>query len=220
MYWIAFGDIHESTSVLAAIPDLEQADGVIITGDLTNHGTPTAIKGVIGAVEAYNRGILAQPGNMDTESVRDYLDERGINLHLQVRELAPGLGIIGIGYSTPTPFNTPGEVPESTMEQWLKECFDRARSLRFDKVILAIHEPPANSKLDVIGNGQHVGSAAVRRFIEEKQPDLVLTGHIHESKGVDSIGRSTVINPGMLAGGGYVRVNYEDGRLSAELKSV
>ncbi|WP_147819878.1 metallophosphoesterase family protein [Salidesulfovibrio onnuriiensis] len=220
MYWIAFGDIHESTSVLAEIPELAGAEGVIITGDLTNHGTPSAIKGVIGAVEAYNRTILAQPGNMDTEAVARHLDDLGINLHLQIRRLAPGLGIMGIGHSTPTPFGTPGEVPESTIEQWLEECFERAESMRFDTLILAIHEPPANTRLDMIGNGQHVGSPVVRRFIEEKQPALVLTGHIHESRGTDTIGASTVINPGMLAGGGYVRLDYIGGRLTAQLKNV
>ncbi len=220
MYWIAFGDIHESTSVLAEISDLAEAEGVIITGDLTNHGTSYAVKGVIGAVETYNKSILAQPGNMDTNSVIEYLDDQGINLHHQVKELAPGLGVIGIGFSTPTPFGTPSEVPESTLEQWLEECFEMAEAMNFDKLILVIHEPPADSKVDMIGNGQHVGSRAVRRIIEERQPDLVLTGHIHESKAVDTIGRSTVINPGMLAGGGYVRVDYSNGNLSAELKNV
>lgn len=220
MYWIAFGDIHESTNVLAEMPELEGAEGVIITGDLTTHGTKHAVNGVIGAVEARNRTILAQPGNMDTDSVTQYLNDRGFNLHLQVRELAPGLGLIGIGYSTPTPFDTPGEVPESTLESWLDDCFTRAEAENYDKLILAIHEPPVNSRLDMIGNGQHVGSPAVRRFIEEKQPDLVLTGHIHESRGVDTIGRTTAFNPGMLAGGGYVRVDYKDGELRAELKSV
>lgn len=218
MYWIAFGDIHESTSVLAEIKDLERAEGVIITGDLTNNGTSRSVRNVISAVEAYNRNILAQPGNMDTKAVVEYLTDKNINLHRQVRELASGLGVMGIGYSTPTPFNTPGEVEESTIEGWLEETY--AKAAGFSKLVLVIHEPPANSATDMIVNGQHVGSEAVRRFIEKRQPEVVLTGHIHESKAVDTIGKSTVINPGMLAGGGYIRVEYANGELSARLESV
>ncbi len=36
MYWIAFGDIHESTVMLESIPELADAEAVIITGDITN----------------------------------------------------------------------------------------------------------------------------------------------------------------------------------------
>jgi Icc-related predicted phosphoesterase len=36
------------------------------------------------------------------------------------------------------------------------------------------------------------------------QPVLCLTGHIHEGRGMDSIGRNRVVNPGVLSRGGYV----------------
>jgi Icc-related predicted phosphoesterase len=41
-----------------------------------------------------------------------------------------------------------------------------------------------------------VGSRAVRTLIEEVQPLAALHGHIHESRGVARIGRTTCINPG------------------------
>ena len=63
----------------------------------------------------------------------------------------------------------------------------------------------------------HVGSTAVREFIEEAQPDICLCGHIHESRAVDRIGRTVVVNPGALAGGGYVLVRSNAGQLSVEL---
>jgi Icc-related predicted phosphoesterase len=62
-----------------------------------------------------------------------------------------------------------------------------------------------------------VGSIAVRTFIEEKQPLLCVTGHIHESKGQDYIGRTLVLNPGMMKDGGYIEAIYENGILSAAL---
>lgn len=218
MYWIAFGDIHESTGVLGSIPGLGRADGVILTGDLTNRGSRESADRVIDAVAAINPRILALPGNMDTDAVEARLRERGMDLHLRVRELAPGLGLMGVGYSTPTPFGTPGEVPEATLVGWLDATHALASS--FDTLVVAVHEPPHGSKADMLGNGEHVGSPGVRAFIERVRPALVLTGHIHESRAVDRVGESLVINPGMLAGGGFVRIEYRDNALSAELMSV
>lgn len=218
MYWIAFGDVHESIEILDSIPGLNEAEGVIVTGDLTNRGSREAADKVISAVETINPRVFAQPGNMDTDTVQAYLQEKDFDIHLKVREVAPGIGLMGVGMSTPTPFGTPSEVPDATISQWLDETFAKAES--FDKLIVAVHEPPQNTKADMLGNGQHVGSPSVRKFIERVQPALVLTGHIHESKGVDVIGNTPVINPGMLAGGGYVRIDLVDGEIKAELTSV
>ena len=33
--WIAVGDIHDEPGLFARIPELAQADGIIVTGDLT-----------------------------------------------------------------------------------------------------------------------------------------------------------------------------------------
>lgn len=218
MYWIAFGDVHESTGMVGDIPGLAEAEGVIITGDITNRGSREAASQVIETVAAVNPRVLAQPGNMDTDTVQAYLSEQDMDIHLKVRELAPGLGLMGVGLSTPTPFGTPGEVSEETLVKWLDETHRLADG--FDTLICAIHEPPHGSKLDLLGNGQHVGSPGVRAFIEKVQPALAITGHIHESTGVDMIGDTPVINPGMLAGGGYVRINFDGKTLSAELKSI
>ena len=49
------------------------------------------------------------------------------------------------------------------------------------KSIWLIHAPPSNMGLDVCCHGARVGSQAVLKFIEEKQPFITLHGHIHES---------------------------------------
>nr|WP_287412140.1 metallophosphoesterase [Pseudodesulfovibrio sp.] len=218
MYWIAFGDIHESTGLIEAIPDLSGAEGVIISGDITNRGSREAVNNVIKTVAAINPRILAQPGNMDTDTVQTYLIEQDMDIHLKVRELTPGLALLGVGMSTPTPFGTPSEVPEETIAKWLDETHTQVDE--FDQLIAIIHEPPHDTKVDQLGNGQHVGSPGVRKFIERVQPALVITGHIHESKAVDMIGKTPVINPGMLAGGGYIRIEFEGSTVTAQLMSV
>ena len=69
--------------------------------------------------------------------------------------------------------------------------------------IFALHSPPRGTRCDMIGGGTHVGSRAIRRFIERHHPPLVLSGHIHESPRVsnsfqDTIGTSVVVNPGQF----------------------
>jgi Icc-related predicted phosphoesterase len=67
--------------------------------------------------------------------------------------------------------------------------------------VAVIHTPPFNTHCDVLFDGRHIGSKAVRNWIEKKQPLLTLHGHIHESPKLsqsfcDRIGTTTVINPG------------------------
>lgn len=49
------------------------------------------------------------------------------------------------------------------------------------KTIFVSHAPPYGTTLDVISNGAHVGSKAIREYIETNQPLISLSGHIHEA---------------------------------------
>ncbi len=78
-------------------------------------------------------------------------------------------------------------------------------SLRSDpgETLYVCHTPPHGTRCDMIGAAQHVGSRALRDFIERHQPPLVLSGHIHESPRVsgawrDAVGRTVVVNPGQF----------------------
>lgn len=217
--WIAFGDIHDDISRLAEIPGLSEAAGVLVTGDITVAGDGRQAERVLSGIAARNPVIHAQIGNMDKPEVDGWLRERGWNMHRAARELAPGVGLLGVGHSTPTPFGTPSEVPETLMARWLDTL--RAEASRWPRLVLAIHTPPRDSLCDRLDNGAHVGSPAVRAFIEAVQPDVCLCGHIHESRAQDSIGRTTVVNPGMLSAGSYAVVTApEHGPLTAELKAL
>jgi len=44
-----------------------------------------------------------------------------------------------------------------------------------------VHQPPAGLGMDICGDGRQVGSPALTRFIEDNQPLLGCSGHIHES---------------------------------------
>lgn len=68
--------------------------------------------------------------------------------------------------------------------------------------ILVAHAPPHDTKLDRLPTLSYpIGSRAVRRFIEERQPLCSLHGHVHESPRTsgsyfDRLGRTLCINPG------------------------
>ncbi|WP_419781672.1 metallophosphoesterase [Maridesulfovibrio sp.] len=216
--WIAFGDIHQSLRFVDLIPEIEEVSGVIVTGDLTNHSPAGAVEKVWNAIYRKNSSILAQQGNMDRDNVTEFLKSKGANLHCEYRELDAGIKIMGVGCSIPTPFGTPGEITEEEMGRYLEET--HAGLGDYAQLLLVVHDSPFNTKLDVIGNGMHVGSKAVRDFIEKHQPEIVICGHIHESSGEDVIGKSRIFNPGMASGGGYVLVSVTDGKLDATLKQI
>lgn len=69
--------------------------------------------------------------------------------------------------------------------------------------IHVLHSPPRDTACDVIMTKQHVGSRAIRAYIEQHSPPLVLSGHIHESPRMsgawrDTIGRTICVNPGQF----------------------
>ena len=214
--WIAVGDIHDETDRFAKIPELSQADGIIVTGDLTVTGGVKQAEQVMDVLRSYNPMILAQIGNMDRPEVDQWLSEKGWNLHTVTRELTPDTAIFGVGASTFTSFGTPSEYPESAFAAWLEACWQKARG--YPHSVLVSHNPPKDTACDVIPGDVHVGSTAVREFLEEAQPDICLCGHIHEARAVDRVGRTIVVNPGALAQVGYVLLRYNSGQLSAELK--
>jgi len=99
------------------------------------------------------------------------------------------------------------EIVEGTLEELkrretLEECLAAlARLSPPAQTVYVLHAPPAGTRLDRILDGAHVGSVAIRRFIESHQPPLTLHGHIHESPLVsgsisDFIRRTLMLNPG------------------------
>ena len=213
---ISFGDIHEDYSNLIPLRDeLENADLVIVTGDLTNFNGRKEAEKVIEEIMKYNKNILAQLGNLDQPEVNDYLTERGINLHRNgfIRD---DIGIFGVGGSNLTPFNTPTEFSEDEIETFLLDGIAKVRNAKYK--IMVPHMPPKDTKLDIISAGAHVGSQSVRDFILKYKPDISLSGHIHEARGSDTIGNTVVFNAGMFREGGYVIITKQSGGLSSELK--
>jgi len=213
-FWIGIGDLHEDISLLNEIPDVADAAGVIISGDITNRGGRRRASHLLNTVSAINSNIYAQIGNMDRAEITEYLDEKGWNIHAKGKQLAENIGIMGVGYSTPTPFRTPSEVPDAMLGQWLSIGYEQIKHL--PKLILVAHDPPFGSEAAELPSGENVGNKSVLEFIQRVQPDICLTGHIHEADSEDYIGKTKVINPGMLCMGGYALVQLKEDKLEAK----
>jgi uncharacterized protein len=164
-------------------------------------------------------------GNDDTDEVLSAVDEvaldRVVNAENRVVPLDDEHVLATIGYSTPTPWETPRERTDDELkvviEEVLSDVDDPSRA------VFNFHCPPLDSGLDtclkldasvwpprpVIERGQPVhygaGSQAVADALATYQPTVGLHGHIHEARGMASYGRTPAYNPGSEYGEGVLR---------------
>jgi Icc-related predicted phosphoesterase len=186
---LIFSDIHNDTRTLEKLLGMD-ADAYICAGDLVNWGCGLDKLAPLLAPKAKRLYLL--PGNHESEAdIADFCTRHGfVNFHGATAELG-GIRFAGLGYSTPTPFDTPGEYSEFEMATRLDAFVD------FNPQVLICHAPPLNTELDRIKEGLHAGSGAVRDFIEKHQPAHFCCGHIHEAEGiVIQIGATRAMNVG------------------------
>jgi Icc-related predicted phosphoesterase len=213
---ISFGDVHMATRNLDRMGEvMRDCDLVIVSGDLTNFGGPDDARKVLTDVRRACSAVLAVPGNLDRLEVIPFLEEDGVALHGKGLTIG-GIGIFGCGGSNITPFGTPMELSEDEIYATLRAGYEAVRDVR--PLLMICHTPPYATKCDRIMSGKPVGSTAARRFIEEVKPEVCISGHIHESAGVDQIGATKILNAGPFKGGGYIVVRAEGGQLDARLE--
>jgi uncharacterized protein len=154
--------------------------------------------------------VFAMAGNDDPWSCDAVLEsaEHLVSCDLRIVTVG-GHEMISCSYANPTPWSSPRELGEDDLYAKVKALADQLE--RPETSIFNLHVPPIASGLDtayeiddqlriVVRNGKPheipVGSTAVRQLIEEYQPLLALHGHIHESRGAATIGRTLAINSG------------------------
>ena len=213
---VSFGDVHMATRNLDRMTEaMRDVDLLIISGDLTNFGGVDDARKVLDDARRACPQVLALPGNLDRREVLSFLDAEGVGLHGRgvVRD---GIGIFGCGGSNITPFKTPTELTEDEIYDVLTRGYGDVRDCR--PLLMVCHTPPFETACDRIIGGRPVGSTAARRFIEEVKPDVCISGHIHESAGVDRIGPTVIFNAGPFKGGGYIVVHKAGSSLEARLE--
>jgi Icc-related predicted phosphoesterase len=156
--------------------------------------------------------MIVTPGNDDEFVVDEVLRGAAFITAAEGEVLTvDGYEMLSVGWSNPTPWETPRECTEEELGAKINALAGQISDM--SRAIFNIHVPPYGTGLDeapeldaeqrpVRGGAvmASVGSTAVRDAILEYQPLLSLHGHIHESRGMQKLGRTTCINPGSSYG--------------------
>jgi Icc-related predicted phosphoesterase len=189
MRLLIFSDIHGDWAALQRLMDME-ADYYFAAGDLVSWSRGLDECGRILSRRADRVYVL--PGNHESVEVVAGLAKRFGCQEFHGRSFeAGGYHIAGLGYSNPTPFNTPGEYSEGELARRLEPFVGLV------PLVLICHCPPLGTPLDQVRKGVHAGSRAVREFIDRHQPAYFFCGHIHEAEGATAeLGRTRGFNAG------------------------
>ncbi|MBM4259497.1 MAG: hypothetical protein FJ147_26805 [Deltaproteobacteria bacterium] len=68
-----------------------------------------------------------------------------------------------------------------SLGQRLKALADQLTTFELARSIWLVHQPPIELGMDIVGDGQQVGSPTLLNWINTRQPLLGVSGHIHES---------------------------------------
>jgi len=186
---LIFSDIHGDAAALTRLM-ANEADYYFCAGDLVNWARGLDAMGEIMKRRAERMYVI--PGNHESaEHIAAFCAKFGFrDFHGGTVELG-GFQVSGLGYSNPTPFDTPGEYSEEELEKRL-HAFDGLKPL-----IAICHAPPFGTALDRITNLKHAGSRSVREFIRREEPRYFFCGHIHEAAGIqDKLGVTSAMNVG------------------------
>ena len=170
-----FADIHGDTASLRRAVSVE-ADIYILAGDLVTW--PAPLDPFASVLAPLGERLWVMPGNNETASqVRGFCEEHGFRAFHDDSIKIADTHIVGMGYSNPTPFDTPGEYEEPELARRLQ------RFAGLNPQVLVSHAPPLNTAADEAGPGLHFGSRAVRDYILGHKPVHCFCGHIHEAAG-------------------------------------
>jgi hypothetical protein len=159
--------------------------------------------------------VFAIPGNCDLRTIVDTIEQSdATNLHNRM-QVFQNVAFIGMGGSNPTPFKTPFEIGEEEIATSLNKLVAKARD-KCEYVVLLSHAPPFCT-LDRIEAG-NVGCKSVAQMLGKV--DLIVSGHIHEDRGVMEKKGTIVINTGMASEGLAALIELDAEALHADVELI
>jgi Icc-related predicted phosphoesterase len=186
---LVFSDIHNDLNALRGLV-ARNADYYVAAGDLVSWEKGLDKCGEV--LKTKGDRVWVIPGNHESaDQIARFCSAFGFrDIHDELFEI-DGRWFGGLGYSSPTPFNTPGEYTEDQLARRLE------RFAGFENLVMFCHAPPYGTALDRVREGLHGGSQSVKLFIESNQPEYFFCGHIHEAEGREiQINRTTAVNVG------------------------
>lgn len=215
------GDVENLLTYLDKVRELK-FDVIVCPGDFSDVNTPKGftqediIRLIISELKSLKVPIVAVPGNVDPKNSIGFFEKNNMSVH--GRGMVVGeFGFFGYG-GAKTPFGTTIEPTEEELRLKIQNAYKDVRVAKFK--ILVTHNPPYNTKLDMIQTGIHVGSKTVRSFIEKHQPILSISAHIHEARGIDKLGDCSLINSGRFPEGYMGFVTIKDGVAHSKILNV
>jgi len=208
---IVVSDIHAKASTAELVnkaADKYGADNILILGDVTHFGPVSFATEYISSL---NRPVYAIPGNCDPREFPYAISKVAKDMHGRTVTI-DNIKIVGLGGSNPTIFDTPFEISE-------EEIFSSLDPISEGVTVLMVHAP-AFGHLDTIPSGMMVGSESIRAIVEKYKPKVVLSGHIHEARGIKECNGTLFLNPGSAKEGYAALLTIEGGEVTAELLTL
>ncbi len=177
---LVISDVHgsmKSLNRIKAVYHKEEPDLAVICGDITHFGPKEMASKFLSRMDLNAIGVI---GNCDPPEVKDVYEENdGTYLHLNPTR-KNGISFLGLSGS---------KHDKETLKRF------RGISLSNDIDVFVLHQPPYGY-LDKASRGKHLGEEALLPMIDEAEPRLVLSGHVHEDRGIIEERNTIYLNPG------------------------
>jgi len=185
---LAASDIHGDSAAskkLAEMAEKEKVDLVVLAGDITG---VVETKNIIKPFTDRNQRVVFVPGNWDSSESAEFLSKlygiKNVGKHYVKYD---NVGVFGVG----SPDWQMNLNEKKTMKK-LEDDFNKIKDL--EKKIMVSHLHASDTKAEFSGIE---GEEVLRKAIEKFQPDVFLSGHIHEAEGLnEKIGKTRVFSLG------------------------
>ncbi|MCF0241454.1 MAG: metallophosphoesterase family protein, partial [Treponema sp.] len=201
--------------------EFKTSDAVLFAGDFAECFKTETAGPVLEKLSKKHDVILSVLGNCDEPEFIEKLEDADMNCE---RTIIYHDGIAFCGSGGGSVFT--GKTPNERKEEELVYDFDICKTESLDNLILISHNPPKDTICDAVNENLHAGSQMLRDLIIETKPLAVVTGHIHEGRGIDKINNTLIINPGSFGENGtyaVMEVLKQNGKFvvtNTELKTI
>ncbi|HLC20453.1 MAG TPA: metallophosphoesterase [Candidatus Nanoarchaeia archaeon] len=191
MKFMAFSDVHADMGVAERLVKRAQKDDielVVCAGDFTVF--ERQLKPMLKLFDSIGKPVIIIPGNH--EAPKELEKNLGPRKHIVYahKKLVRLYGLTFLGWGTDG-FNRRSDEFREVARQWRREL-----TAEDHKIVLITHAPPFGTVLDNLEK-EHIGNKDIRLAIERIQPNISISGHIHENEGKkDTIGDTLCVNPG------------------------
>jgi Icc-related predicted phosphoesterase len=184
---LAFSDVHRNDRTARKLADMAaDADVVVAAGDFAD--LHIGLEKLIDMLVVIETPTVLVPGNNETEdALREACQgwKAATVLHGETIEI-DGVSFYGLGGGIPTtPWDWSFDLSEEEAAQKLAGAPSGG--------VFVLHSPPKGH----LDGPRELGSEAILRAIEEKEPQVAIFGHVHEDAGEeDRIGPTRLYNVG------------------------